>query len=170
MALVAGGMPGGVPTATAPERSRPRPAVKMRETGRDRMVLLGIYAFLTLIAVLILFPILYIVAASFSSAAAVIDDKVWVWPVGFNLDTYRAVFDYPGVWQAYLNSIIYTGFGTVLSVTLSVLLGYPLSRPTFRGRRLLSFLVLFAFLFNGGIVPLYLVVQDLGMINRGSPR
>ncbi len=46
-----------------------------------------------------------------------------------------------------------------------MLLGYPLSRPTFRGRRLISFLVLFAFLFSGGIIPLYLVVQDLGLIN-----
>jgi putative aldouronate transport system permease protein len=165
MTLIAGGAPTSVPVAGPVPRSGARPSARVKESGRDRMMLLGIYAFLALIAVLILFPILYIVAASFSSATAVIDNRVWFWPVGFTLAAYRAVFDYPGVWEAYLNSIIYTVFGTVLSVTLSVLLGYPLSRPTFRGRRLISFLVLFAFLFSGGIIPLYLVVQDLGMIN-----
>ena len=165
MALIAGGAPTGIPVTGALPQSGGRPGVAVRESGQDRMILLGIYAFLTLIAVVILFPILYIVAASFSSATAVINNRVWFWPVGFNIASYRAVFDYPGVWEAYLNSIIYTVFGTALSVTLSVLLGYPLSRPTFRGRRFISFLVLFAFLFSGGIIPLYLVVQDLGMIN-----
>ncbi len=165
MALIAGGAPTGIPVTGAFPQSGGRPGVAVRESGQDRMILLGIYAFLTLIAVVILFPILYIVAASFSSATAVINNRVWFWPVGFNIASYRAVFDYPGVWEAYLNSIIYTVFGTALSVTLSVLLGYPLSRPTFRGRRFISFLVLFAFLFSGGIIPLYLVVQDLGMIN-----
>ncbi len=165
MALIAGGAPTGIPVTGALPEPGGRPSVAVRESGRDRMILLGIYAFLTLIAVVILFPILYIVAASFSSATAVINNRVWFWPVGFNIASYRAVFDYPGVWEAYLNSVIYTVFGTALSVTLSVLLGYPLSRPTFRGRRFISFLVLFAFLFSGGIIPLYLVVQDLGMIN-----
>jgi putative aldouronate transport system permease protein len=165
MTLIAGGAPAGIHVAGNVPGTGAQPGTRVKESGRDRMILLGLYAFLALIAVLILFPILYIVAASFSSASAVINNRVWFWPVGFNIASYRAVFDYPGVWGAYLNSIIYTGFGTILSVTLSVLLGYPLSRPTFRGRRLISFLVLFAFLFSGGIIPLYLVVQDLGMIN-----
>ncbi len=164
MALITGGAraEAPVPVPAAPPVAK---GTRVREPARDRMVLLGIYALLALVAVIILFPILYIVAASFSSAAAVIDNKVWFWPVGLNLSSYKAVFDYPGVWEAYVNSVIYTAFGTALSVTLSVLLGYPLSRPTFRGRRLISFLVLFAFLFSGGIIPLYLVVQDLGLIN-----
>jgi putative aldouronate transport system permease protein len=165
MALVTGGLAERIAARTPRRGARSRHRAKVRESRRDRIVLLGIYAFLTVIAVLILFPVLYIVAASFSSANAVIANKVWIWPVGLNIDSYKAIFDYPGVWESYVNSVIYTVCGTVLSVALSVMLGYPLSRPTFRGRRLLSFLVLFAFLFSGGIVPLYLVVQDLGMIN-----
>lgn len=135
------------------------------ETARDKATLSFIYIGLALFAVVILFPMLYVIAASFSSGTAVIDNRVWLWPVGFTLVAYKEVFDYSGFWQSYLNSVIYTVAGTVLSVSLSVMLGWPLSRSTFWGRRFLSFAVLFAFLFSGGIVPLYLVVQQLGMIN-----
>lgn len=137
----------------------------IRESKRDRAVLLGIDAILLLIAVIILFPLLYVVAASFSSSTAVIDDKVWLWPVHPTLAAYAAVLHYPGVWEGYLNSVIYTVAGTVLSVALSVMFGYPLSRPGFYGKGLFVFLLLFAFLFSGGLIPFYLVVRDLGMLN-----
>ena len=145
-------------------RIRPR-AKRVRETKADRAVLTGIYVFLTFIAVVILFPLVYIVAASFSSADAVITGKVWLWPVKPTLTAYSAVFHFPAVWRGYLNSIIYTVAGTALSVTLSVLFGYPLSRKELYGRKLFTFLLLFAFLFNGGIIPLFLVVHDLDMLD-----
>ena len=152
----------GPPSGTgSPRRGRPW----TRETAKDKGTLTVIYVCLALFGVVILFPLLYIVAASVSSGTAVIDNRVWLWPVGFTLLAYKEVFDYPGFWQSYLNSVIYTVAGTALSVSLSVMLGWPLSRTTFWGRRFLSFAVLFAFLFSGGIVPLYLVVEQLGMIN-----
>ena len=129
------------------------------------MVLCGIYAFLILVGVVILFPLIYIVAASFSSASAVLADKVWLWPVHPTLDGYIAVFDYPGVWLAYLNSVIYTVCGTVLSVSLSVMMGYPLSRPQLYGKRFFVWTLVFAFLFTGGLIPFFLVTKDLGMVN-----
>lgn len=138
---------------------------KARESTGDRAVLTGIYVVLALIAVVILFPLIYIIAASFSSGSAVIDGKVWVWPVHPTLQAYLAVFHYPAIWRAYLNSVIYTVAGTVLSVALSVLCAWPLSRPRLVGKRLITWLLLFAFLFSGGIVPLYLVVKDLHMLN-----
>jgi putative aldouronate transport system permease protein len=144
------------------ERKRGRWAMESR---RDRGGLAAIYAGLALGCVVVLFPLIYIVAASFSSATAVIDNKVWLWPVDPTLTGYLAVFNFPGVWQSYLNSIIYTVFGTILSVTLSVLAGWPLSRPQLVGKRLVVWLLIVAFLFSGGIIPLYLVVKDLGMLN-----
>jgi putative aldouronate transport system permease protein len=151
--------PGGDIRAVRHHRNR------IRESRGDRAVLVTIYVVLTLIAVVILFPLIYILAASFSSGTAVIDGKVWLWPVHPTLAGYLAVFDYPSVWQSYLNSLIYTVAGTVLSVTLSVLCAWPLSRPRLYGKKLFMWLLLFAFLFSGGIVPLYLVVKDLDMIN-----
>jgi putative aldouronate transport system permease protein len=142
--------------------SKPR---RVRESRGDRVVLSGIYVFLIFVVVVILFPLLYIVAASFSSASAVLADKVWLWPVHPTLDGYIAVFDYPGVWVAYLNSVIYTVCGTALSVTLSVMMGYPLSRPQLYGKRFFIWTLLFAFMFTGGLIPFFLVVKDLGMVN-----
>jgi ABC-type glycerol-3-phosphate transport system permease component len=137
----------------------------IRESRGDRVTLWCIYAVLTLIVVIIVFPLLYILAASFSSGTAVTEGKVWLWPVHPTLEGYIAVFNYPGVWQAYVNSIIYTVTGTVLSVTLSVLCAWPLSRPQLYGKQVFTWLLLIAFLFPAGIVPLYLVVKDLGMLN-----
>lgn len=153
-----------VATATA-RLDRRRKARRAGETWRDRFTLTGIYVFLALVSVVILFPLLYIVAASFSSATAVIDGKVWLWPVKPTMVAYDAVFHYPQIWTAYLNSIVYTVAGTILSVALSVLFGYPLSRKIFPGKKILISLLLFALLFNGGIIPLYILVQRLGMLD-----
>jgi putative aldouronate transport system permease protein len=138
---------------------------RQRETQGDLLVLVGIYAFLLFVAVVIVFPLLYIVAASFSSAAAVIEGRVWIWPVHPTLAAYTAVFQYPGIWIAYLNSIIYTVLGTILSVSLSVMMGYPLSRPDLYGKRFLVWTLLIAFLFTGGVIPTYLIVKALGMLD-----
>lgn len=138
---------------------------RVRESGGDRAVLASIYIVLTLIAVIILFPLIYILAASFSAGSAVIDGKVWLWPVHPTFQAYLAVFHYPAIWRAYLNSVVYTVSGTAISVALSVLCAWPLSRPRLPGKTVVTWLLLFAFLFSGGIVPLYLVVKDLHMLN-----
>jgi putative aldouronate transport system permease protein len=139
--------------------------LKMKEARSDRAFLLGVYAFLVVVILVIAIPVIYIVAASFSSASAVLGGKVWLWPVNFTLTGYKAVFDYPEIWTAYLNSIIYASATAVLTVLLTVMMAYPLSRRDFYGRRFFIWALLFAFLFNGGIIPFYLVVQELGMVN-----
>ena len=147
--------------SAAPARRRRR----IRESREDRAVLMVIYVVLALIALAVLVPLIYVVAASFSSAIAVIKNKVWLWPVDPSLAAYVGVFNYPGFWLSYLNTIVYTAAGTALSVSLSVLMGWPLSRPQLYGRRIFSSLLIFAFIFNGGLIPFYLVVKALHMVN-----
>ncbi|HTT88127.1 MAG TPA: carbohydrate ABC transporter permease [Acidimicrobiales bacterium] len=137
----------------------------MKEARGDRAFLFGVYAFLVVVILVIAIPVVYIVAASFSSASAVLGGKVWLWPVGFTLTGYKAVFDYPEIWTAYLNSIIYALGSAALAVVLTVMMAYPLARRDFYGRRFFIWLLIFAFMFNGGIIPFYLVVQELGMVN-----
>ena len=139
--------------------------VRMKEARGDRAFLFGVYAFLVVVILVIAIPVVYIVAASFSSASAVLGGKVWLWPVGFTLTGYKAVFDYPEIWTAYLNSIIYALGSAALAVMLTVMMAYPLARRDFYGRRFFIWLLIFAFMFNGGIIPFYLVVQELGMVN-----
>lgn len=149
--------------STTPRRgSRP---TRIKETRTNMWILFWIYVVLAFAGLIILIPLIYIVAASFSDSSEVIAGNVFLWPVKPTFDAYAAVFEYPGIWQAYLNSALYTIGTTVLSVVLTVLFAYPLSRTTLYGRRFFNTLLLVAFLFTGGIVPLYIVVRSLGMLN-----
>jgi putative aldouronate transport system permease protein len=137
----------------------------IRESKGDRAFLIGIYVFLGLILVAIGYPLIYIVSSSFSSYQAVEGNKVWLWPVQPTLLGYQAVFRNAQVLTGYLNSAIYTVGGTALSVTLTIMMAYPLSRKDFYGRRLFIWALLFAMIFNGGLIPFYLVVKSLGMLD-----
>jgi len=142
-----------------------RSATAIRESPGDRLFLIGIYVFLSLILVAIAYPLIYIVSSSFSSYAAVEGNKVWLWPVQPTLLGYKAVFDDSQVVTGYLNSAFYTFFGTLLSVTLTVMMAYPLSRKDFWGRSVFIWALIFALIFNGGLIPFYLVVKNLGMLD-----
>ncbi|MCM3626729.1 carbohydrate ABC transporter permease [Paenibacillus glycanilyticus] len=137
----------------------------IRESKQDRIFLFCVYAGLSLVLVMVLYPLIYIVSSSFSSAAAVQSGKVWLWPVDPTLDGYIGVFKYNAVWTGFANSIFYTVGGTVLSVALTIMMAYPLSRKEMAGRKIWIWAILFAMLFNGGLIPFYLVVKDLGMLD-----
>jgi putative aldouronate transport system permease protein len=156
---------GTAPVRVSARTMRHRSQRRVRESPGDRVLLSTIYIGLGLVAVVILFPLLYIVAASFSSVSAVIENKVLIVPVHPTLAGYLGVIDFPGFWLSYGNALLYTVAGTLVSVTLSVLFGWPLSRPQLYGRRLFTSLLVFAFIFNGGLIPFYLVVKDLHMLN-----
>ena len=116
----------------------------MREAIGDRFYLAGVYVFLGIVLVVVGYPLAYVLSASFSSANAVIENQVWLWPVHWSLLGYRAVFQYQEVWTGYLNSLIYTVGTALLSVSLTIMIAYPLSRQTFYGRKLWVWLLLFA--------------------------
>jgi putative aldouronate transport system permease protein len=144
---------------------RPKIKTKMKEARGDRLFLFGVYAFLVVVILVIALPVIYIVASSFSSAPAVLGGKVWLWPVDFTLAGYKGVFDYPEIWTAYLNSLIYAAASAALTILLTVMMAYPISRRDFYGRRFFIWVLIVAFIFNGGLIPFYLVVQQLGMVN-----
>jgi putative aldouronate transport system permease protein len=131
----------------------------------DRFFLFIIYASLSIILVFVAYPLIYILSSSFSSSTAVIEGKVWLWPVDPTLNGYNAVFRYPEVWSGYFNSFIYAVLGTGLSISLTIMMAYPLSLKTFYGRNIFISLLLFAMMFHGGIIPFYLVVKSLGLLN-----
>ena len=110
-------------------------------------------------------PLIYIVANSFSSASAVSGGRVLLWPIEPSLKAYKLAFGDPQIMQGYLNSFIYAIGGTLISVTLTIAIAYPLSRRTFFGRNVIMSVLIFTMLFSGGLIPTYLVVQDLGMLN-----
>lgn len=112
-----------------------------------------------------LFPILHVFAASISETIYIQQGKVGIFPRGFSLQAYKNVMKYPMIGMAYLNTILYTSVGTVLSVVLTACAAYPLSRPRWYGQKFFLFLIIFPMLFNGGIVPTFLVVRTVGLYN-----
>lgn len=137
----------------------------IRDTGVDRAFNVFNYVILTLFLLAVLYPLIYIVSASFSSASAVTSGEVWLWPVDVTLDGYDAILKHHLLVRGFLNSLFYTVVGTAVSVTLTILAAYPLSRKDLYGRGLIMFLFFFTLLFSGGLIPTYLVVKDLGLLN-----
>lgn len=115
--------------------------------------------------IIVLYPLIYIVSASFSSTSAVITGRVWLFPVDFSLSGYKAVFENPHILTGYANTIFYTVFGTLLNVTLTIAAAYPLSRADFKGRNFYMMIFVFTMFFNGGIIPTYILMNNLGLIN-----
>jgi putative aldouronate transport system permease protein len=137
----------------------------VRESPGDLVFLICIYIFLAIVGVIAIYPMIYIVSSSFSSGNAVLSGKVVLWPVSPTLDGYHAVFNYAPILPSFGYSILYTVGGTSLTLFLTIAMAYPLSRRDFYGRRVWIWLLLLALLFNGGLIPFYLVVKTLGMIN-----
>ncbi|WP_337101117.1 carbohydrate ABC transporter permease [Paenibacillus sp. YIM B09110] len=137
----------------------------IRESMGDRIFLGMIYIFLTIILLLVLYPLVYIVSSSLSSPEAVSAGRVWLWPMDITLDGYKTVFKNEQVLQGYANSLFYTVLGTLISVALTIMIAYPLSKKTFYGRSPVMMFITFTMLFSGGLIPTYLVVKSLGMID-----
>lgn len=137
----------------------------IKDTPRDRVYYLICYAVITLLMLLVLYPLIYIVSASFSSADAITSGKMWLWPVNVTTIGYRYVLQYDAIWLGYRNTIFYTFFGTLINVVMTMTCAYGLSRPGMRGRRILNFLFTFTMIFKGGMIPNYLLMKDLGLLD-----
>jgi len=142
-----------------------KPKNRIRETGVDRVFTIANYAILTIFLVLIIYPLIFVVSSSFSDGAAVITGKVILWPVNFSTLAYQKVFSYPRIWSGYGNSLFYAVVGTLVNVTMTLLAAFPLSRRDLFGKNILVGLFLFTLFFNGGLIPSYLLVRDLGLRN-----
>jgi putative aldouronate transport system permease protein len=137
----------------------------IRETVGDRIFMAFNYLVLSLLLVIILYPLLYVLGASFSSGQAIASGRFWLWPVDATLAGYEAIFKNRMVLVGFYNSLFYTIAGTLVNVVMTILAAYPLSRPELPGRRVIAFLFFFTLLFSGGLIPTYLVVRDLGMLS-----
>lgn len=120
---------------------------------------------LALFLIIVLYPFVYIISCSFSSGQALISGKVTLFPVDPTLDGYRAILEYRDIWTGFANSFLYTITGTLIGLVLTILAAYPLSRASLRGRKPIMMLFLFTMLFNGGLVPNYMLILNLGLMN-----
>ncbi len=153
-----------VPESTIPKGPRTRSG-HIRDPLVDRVFMIGVYVLLTTFLLVVLLPLLYIVASSFSDPLAVSSGRVTFWPVDFTLEGYQRALGDDQILTGFANSLFYTGVGTLLSVTLTVAIAYPLSRKDLWGGGTITMAVVFTMLFAGGLIPTYLVVQSLGLLD-----
>ena len=137
----------------------------MKKSKGDRALVLACYLILILVAVVIILPILNLIAVSVSDQAPVISGKVKFWPIGFQLEAYRYVIGSKQFFSSLSVSLFVTLVGSTLAVICSVLVAYPLSKQNIPGRKALLLIFLFTMMFNGGIIPSYLLIMQLNMIN-----
>lgn len=139
--------------------------MRKKRITQDKLVYFINYVLLGLLLITILYPLVYVVSASFSSGEALASGKVRLLPVEPTLLSYKTVFEYDAIWVGFVNSIIYTVVGTVVSMVLTLLAAYPLSRDDFQGKKVLSSIFLFTMMFSGGLIPTYMLVKNLGLMN-----
>ena len=120
---------------------------------------------ITFFFLIVLYPVIFVIAASFSSGDAVTAGKVFLWPVDFSLDGYQTVFHNSQVLTGFKNSFLYTFVGTVINVTLTMCAAYALTRIEVPGINKIMFLFTFTMFFGGGIIPNYILVRNLHLIN-----
>ncbi|QOV20347.1 carbohydrate ABC transporter permease [Blautia liquoris] len=131
----------------------------------DKMYYILTTAFLTLFFIIVLYPCIFVIAASFSSGDAVQAGKVFFWPVDFSLEGYKSVFGTKTVWIGFRNSLFYMVVGTIINVCMTMVSAYCLSRPDVPGTNGIMLLFTFTMFFSGGMIPSYLLVQKLHLLN-----
>ncbi|MDI4647089.1 MULTISPECIES: carbohydrate ABC transporter permease [Cohnella] len=137
----------------------------MKESPGDRIFNVATYLYLAIVFVLVAYPLIYVVSASFSAPSAVISGKVWLWPVEPTLNGYEAVFKNKQLVSGFANSLFYMVAGTLINLVMTVMAAFPLSRKELFGRNLFMAIFLFTMLFSGGLIPTFLLVRDLGLLD-----
>ena len=134
----------------------------IKSSGIDRILVycIAIFAFL-----IVLIPLMNVISSSFSSGKMVQTGQIRIFPKEFTLDAYKMVFGYRDIWIGYRNTIFYTFVGTTLNVIFTILMAYPLSRRDLKGKAIIMKLLVFTMMFSGGLIPNYLLVKNLHLLN-----
>lgn len=141
-----------------------------KPTAGERTFDIVNYLFLGLLSITTLYPFLYVLFASLSDPSSILQARgLLLAPSGFSLEAYKRVFDNPMIPQGYLNTLFYVILGTSLNVLMTAFAAYGLSRREVMWKNTIMFLIVFTMFFQGGLIPLYLMVSDLGLLDsRGA--
>ncbi|RTE11360.1 carbohydrate ABC transporter permease [Paenibacillus whitsoniae] len=137
----------------------------MVKSWSDRSFYVLIYSVVVIAILVTLYPFIYVVSISMSSVEAIDKQMVTLLPVDLNFDGYKMVLGYGELWRSYYNTIWYTVVGTIFNLVATCLAAYPLSRKQFFLRRKLNFYIAFTMYFSGGLIPLYMIITELGLYN-----
>ncbi len=138
---------------------------RMKKTLGEKIFIATNCVLLTLVFVITLYPMIYVVSASFSDPVSVSSGKMILWPIAPTLEGYKAIFNYKDIWTGYANTIFYTVLGTLCNLAATLPCAYALSRKDLEGKGFVLAIFMFTMYFNGGLIPTYLNYNEFGMIN-----
>ncbi|MFD1432354.1 carbohydrate ABC transporter permease [Lacticaseibacillus yichunensis] len=138
----------------------------VKPAGKDLAFQIIIYVVAALMILAIIYPLWFIIIASFSNPADVANGEVWFWPRQWTFKGYNALFEQPIIWRSYLNTILYTAIGTLFGLLVNIPAGYALSRKDLSGRKWLNVFYVIPMFISGGLVPIYLTVKSVGLVNN----
>lgn len=122
-----------------------------------------VYLVMICVFIVCLVPFIYMLAVSLSDPKAIINNEVSFLPVGLNFEAYKQIFSYPNFFRAYGNTIFYTVVGTMISLVMTALFAYPLSKNHLKGQKFAMKMVVFSMFFSGGLIPNYLLISNIGL-------
>ncbi|KNH16061.1 ABC transporter permease [Arthrobacter sp. ZBG10] len=139
--------------------------MKIHNTTGGRIFDVANYVFLSLIGIVTLLPFIYVFAGSFATEAEITSRPFFIWPEQFTLGAYEYIFSTPAFIRALVTTVLVTAVGTLVQLAFTVTMAYPLAKKNLRGRQVILSLVVFAMVFSGGMIPTFLLVKDLGLLN-----
>lgn len=139
--------------------------VGKKKFNSDTVFNIVVYTIAIGMAVIWLYPLIYVVSASFSAPESLLSGEVVLLPKHFNFEAYKYIFQDSGILTGYRNTIFYSVVGTVYNMLLTICAAYPLSRPDLKGRGGLTVMITFTMFFGGGMIPTYLNLNSLGLLN-----
>jgi putative aldouronate transport system permease protein len=137
----------------------------IRRTKSEQVMYVIIVLILIMLSIIFLYPLVYVISMSLSDSLLVARREIYLLPRNISLDAYEMILEKPTIWVSYYNTVWYTVVGTCLSVTLTMLIAYPLSRDKFVLRKFTVILTTIPMWFTGGMIPTFILIKNLGMYN-----
>lgn len=140
--------------------------VKKKKFSQDVLVNIIFHLIAVLMIIAVIYPLWFVIIASFSNPADVANGKVWLWPKNIDVRGYQKLFEQKQIWKSYWNTIIYTISGTLVALLVNITAGYAMSRKDLPGRKIINVFYLIPMFVGGGLIPTYLVVKQFGLLDN----
>lgn len=136
-----------------------------KKKSQDKVVNIIFYVIAIIMILLIIYPLWFVVIASFSNPADVANGEVWIWPKQWDLSGYKELFKQKQLWRSYANTVIYTVVGTFIALAVNIPAGYAMSRKDLIGKKWINIFYFIPMFVSGGLIPTYFVVKNFGLLN-----
>lgn len=139
--------------------------VSVSQTRGDKVFGVINAIFIVFITIITLYPLIYVCSASISSPASVTSGRMWLWPTDITLEGYKRILKNSEIWMGYANTIFYTVVNVAISLAVTLPAAYALTVKSLPGRKFIVFVFSVTMFFSGGMIPLYVVCRNLGLVN-----